>query len=151
VTTHLNILPLSKESNEEEALEFSVEELREEIEVGDQSSVEHDGNVRGVEKLNRVSSGVSSDVLFLDVKIDSETLEVDDDQEDQNSGEEVVNVGEARSVESLLKGTDLVGSSDQKVEKSNNSSFIFSSLLSLDRDGGESSPEDAFTDVDGNE
>jgi len=38
-------LPLTKKSNKEEAFEFSVEELREEIEVRDQSSVEHDGDI----------------------------------------------------------------------------------------------------------
>jgi len=135
VTTQLNILPLSKESNEEETVELSVKKLREEVEVGDQSSVKHDGNVGGIEKLNRVSSGVSSNVLFLDVKIDSETLEVDDDQEDKDSGKEIVNIGETRSIESLLEGSDLVGSGDQKVEKSNDGTFVFSSLFSLNGDG----------------
>ena len=74
VSSHFNILPLAKKSDKEESLEFSVEELGEEIEVGDQGSVEHDGDVGSVEQLDREVSGVSSNILFLDVKVNSESL-----------------------------------------------------------------------------
>jgi len=62
-------------------------------------------------------------------------LEVDNDQEDEDGGEEVVNVGEARSVEGLLEGSELVGVGNQKVEKSNDSTFVLSTLLGLDGNG----------------
>jgi len=74
VSAHFDILPLAEKSNEEEALEFSVEELGEEIEVGDQGSVEHDGDVGSVEQLDGEVGGVASNVLFLDVKVNSESL-----------------------------------------------------------------------------
>jgi len=151
VTTHFDILPLTEESNGKESYESSVEELGEEIEVGDQSSVEHDGDVGGIEQLDGEVGGVSLNALLLNVEIDSETLEVDDDQEDEDGGEQVVEVGETLSVESLLEGSDLVGFSDQKVEESNNGSFVLSTVFSDDGNGGEGSPEDVFADVGSNE
>lgn len=75
VTTHFDILPLTEESNGKESSESSVEELGEEIEVGDQSSVEHDGDVGGIEQLDGEVGGVSLNALLLNVEIDSETLE----------------------------------------------------------------------------
>ena len=52
-------------------------------------------------------------------------LEVDDDQENKNSGQKVVNIWPAGSVEGLLKSTDLVWSGDEEVEESNDRSFEF--------------------------
>lgn len=151
VTAHFDILPLAEKSDGEEVFESSVEELREEIEVGDQGGVEHDGDVGSIEQLNGEVGGVSLNTLFLDVEVDSETLEVDDDQEDEDGGEQVVQVGETLSVESLLEGGDLVGFRDQKVEESNDGSFVLSTSFSDDGNGGEGSPEDVFADVGSNE
>jgi hypothetical protein len=78
-------------------------------------------------------------------------LEVDNDHEDEDGGKEVVNVGESRSVESLLEGGELVGVGDQKVEESNDSTFVLSTLFSLDGNWWEGSPEDVFADVASNE
>ena len=78
-------------------------------------------------------------------------LEVDDDQEDEDGGEQVVQVGETLSVESLLEGGDLVGFRDQEVEESNDGSFVLSTSFSDDGNGGEGSPEDVFADVGSNE
>ncbi len=151
VATHFNILPLTEKSDGKESSESSVKELGEEIEVGDQSSVEHDGDVGSVEQLDGEVGGVSLNALLLNVEVDSESLEVDDDQEDEDGGEQVVKVGETLSVESLLEGGDLVGFSDQKVEESNNGSFVLSTVFSDDGNGGEGSPEDVFADVGSNE
>jgi len=90
VTAHFDVLPLAEKSDKEETFEFSVEELREEIEVGDQSSVKHDWNVRGIEQLDGEVGGVASNVLFLDLEVDSETLEVNNNQEYEDSGKQVV-------------------------------------------------------------
>lgn len=144
-------MPLSQGSDEERALELSEQQLREEVEVGDQSGLEHDGDVGGIEELDGVVLFVGLDVLVFDGDVDSESLEVDDDQENEDGGKKAVDVGISRSVEGLLEGRDLVGSGDQKVEQSNDSTFIFSSLFGLDGHGGEGLPEDVFADVDSNE
>jgi len=151
VTAHFDILPLAEKSDGEEVSESSVEELREEIEVGDQSSVEHDGDVGSVEQLDGEVGGVTSNTLLLNVKINSETLEVNDDEEDEDGSEQVVQVGETLSVESLLEGSDLVGFGDQEVEEGDDGTFVLSTSFSDNGNGGEGSPEDVFADVGSNE
>ena len=42
------------------------------------------------------------------IKYNVEYLEVDDDQEDEDGGENVVEVGETRSVEGILECVDFV-------------------------------------------
>lgn len=151
VTAHFNILPLAEKSDGEEVSESSVEELREEIEVGDQSSVKHDGDVGSVEQLDGEVGGMTSNTLLLNMKINSETLEVNDDKEDEDGSEQVIQVGETLSVESLLEGSDLVGFRDQEVEESDDGAFVLSTSFSDDGNGGEGSPEDVFADVGSNE
>ena len=55
-------------------------------------------------------------ILGSDRKDDAEALEVDDNKEDKDSGQEVGDIGKVLPVEGLAEGTDLVSSGDQKVE-----------------------------------
>lgn len=86
-----------------------------------------------------------------DTKINSAYLEVDDNKENKGGGKEVVNVRPSRSVEGLLKSTELVGSSDEEMEESNDRSFEFRSLVSLDSDGGERFPDNSLANVGSDE
>jgi hypothetical protein len=52
-------LPLSEEIHEEVSSEFLGKDLREEVQVGDEGGLQNDGDVRGVEQLNRVRLLVS--------------------------------------------------------------------------------------------
>lgn len=58
-----------------------VEELREEIKIGDQGGLEDDRHVRGIKKLDRIAALVAALLLRLDRKIYPPPLEVDDDDE----------------------------------------------------------------------
>ena len=71
---HIEVLPFSDEADEEIALELAVKHLREEVQVGDESCLEDDGNVRGVEQLNGEWGGVSTDTSRLQSEFDSESL-----------------------------------------------------------------------------
>lgn len=51
----------------------------------------------------------------------------------------------------MLDGSDFIRSGNQRVEKSNNSTFVFISHIGSYGDGGESFPDDGFTDIGGNE
>ena len=75
-----------------------------------------DRHVRGVEELDRVVSLLSTVLLVLDRKIDTPSLEVNDNDEDQNGSHKVGQVGKILTVKSLSEGLDLVGTSDEKVE-----------------------------------
>ena len=55
---HNGYLPLAEELHEEVRGEALVQQLREEVEVGDQRSLQNDGDVRRVEQLDRVSAAV---------------------------------------------------------------------------------------------
>ena len=62
---HVVFLPLSDEAHEEVALELAMKHLWEEVQVGDESSLEDDWDVGGVEKLDWERSGVASDTSGL--------------------------------------------------------------------------------------
>lgn len=66
--------------------------MTDEVEVADEGGLEDDGDIAGVEELNRVAAGAAADLLVLDGEVDLEALEVDDDQEHQDGGQEAVDV-----------------------------------------------------------
>jgi hypothetical protein len=78
-------------------------------------------------------------------------LEVDDDENDNDGGDQVHKVWSVLSVESLLQAIELVWLSQQKVEESNDSSLKLSTLISSNGDWGEGFPKNELTDVGGDE
>lgn len=74
VSCHVILLPLSKKRNDKVTLELFVKHLGEEIQVGDESSLENNWNVRGVEELDWVWLSVTSHLSRTDLKLYSEAL-----------------------------------------------------------------------------
>mmetsp|Transcript_12501 Transcript_12501/g.40927 ORF Transcript_12501/g.40927 Transcript_12501/m.40927 type:complete len:317 (-) Transcript_12501:796-1746(-) len=84
VARAFDLLPLADEADEEDAGIPVVEELGEEVEVGDEGRLEDDGHVRRVEELDGVRSLLAAVLLVFDGQIDAPALEVDDDDEDEH-------------------------------------------------------------------
>lgn len=78
-------------------------------------------------------------------------MEKDNYSKDNNGGQKVGNIGQVLSVKSLSQGSDLVGTSDQQVNQSNQSSLILGSAGSLDSSRRERFPDDSLANVGGNE
>ena len=78
-------------------------------------------------------------------------LEVDDDQEDGNGGQELHDVGQVLAIEGLLQGARLVRPGDEQVEEGNDSTLELSPAGAADGVGAEGLPDDALADVGGNE
>ena len=78
-------------------------------------------------------------------------LEVDDDEDDKHSCEQVGNIGRVLPVKGLLQGEELVGLRQQEVEQGDDGSLELGSLLRADRDGRERLPQDDLADVGGDE
>lgn len=78
---------------------------------------------------------VSLHLSAADSQLDSEALEVDDDEDDHNSGKQVGKVRSILSVEGILESIDLVTLGKKEMEEGNNGSFEFSALVSPDGDG----------------
>ena len=74
VASHVVLLPFSNERNEEVAFELSVEHLTEEVEIGNEGSLENDWDVRSVKQLDGVGSLVASDTSASQLELNSETL-----------------------------------------------------------------------------
>lgn len=74
VASHVVVLPLAQEANEEVALELAVKNLGEEVQVGDDSGLEDDGDVRGIEQLDGVRVRLASLALALELKFNAEAL-----------------------------------------------------------------------------
>jgi hypothetical protein len=78
-------------------------------------------------------------------------LEVDDNKEDKNGCEEVHQVGQVLSVESLVESSNFVLFGGEKVEESNDGAFEFSSATDVDCSWREGLPDDRFANVGGDE
>jgi len=74
VASHVVILPLAQEANEEVALELAVKNLGKEVQVGDDSGLEDDGDVGGIEELDGVRVGLASLALALELEFNTEAL-----------------------------------------------------------------------------
>ena len=74
VALHVILLPLSNEADEEVASELAMEDLWEEVEVGYEGCLQDDRDIGGVEELDRVGIGLSSNALVLQMKFNSEAL-----------------------------------------------------------------------------
>lgn len=143
------VLPYTKNANKKVGGEALVDKLREEVEVGDESSLKDDGNVGSVEQLDGVRCNETT--LILDLELDTETLEVNNDQEHHNSCDEVSQVREVRAVESLEKSRELVGTNVKKVEESDDCALEFRAVRTSDSNWREGLPNDSLANVRSNE
>ena len=93
----------------------------------------------------------SSHLSAAEFELNSESLEIDDNKHDNHGSNQVAKIWSVLSVESLLKPIKLVRFGEHEVEKSNDGSLKFSSLVSSNGSGGERFPKDHFTNVGCNE
>jgi hypothetical protein len=78
-------------------------------------------------------------------------LEENDNQENKNSWNKIIEVGELWSIEGMRKSWEFIGSGENSMEKGDDRSFVFVSERSFLRNGRKRFPDNSFTDVDGNE
>ncbi len=127
-----NLTPSTQEVDEEVGGESLVQELRDEVQVGDESGLQDDGNVAGVEQLDGVAATLTALLLVLHGNVDTEALQEDDSDEDNSSGQEVGDVGQVGSVESLAQSLGLVRLGDEQVEERNDSTLELHAASSAD-------------------
>ena len=152
MTSGLNVLPLAEELDQEVGLVAFVEDLGEEVEVGDKGGLEDDRDVRRVEELDGVGSVSAGLVLVGDLDFVFESLEVDDDEEHDDGGHQVEEVGRGGSVEGLVQSGDFVGSGQEHVHGGHDGTFVLNiSGLVGDGEGGEGLPHDVLADVHSDE
>lgn len=144
-------LPNTKKTNKKVAGETVEQHLGDDEYVGGQSGLEHDRHVRGVEELDGVSTTLATEPVGLDGDLDTETLEVDDNGENNNSGDEVHDVGETITPECFTESTALVVPGEEEVEERNEGAFEFRSTTGVDGGGRECLPDDGLANVGGNE
>jgi len=69
-------------------------------------------------------------------------LEIDDYEEDQDSGKQIGHIWKVLAVESLTKSTDFISSRNQQMEQCNDSPFKFSTTATVDGCGAKCLPDD---------
>ena len=74
VSSHVVVLPLSEETHDEVASELSSQDLGEEVDVGDEGTLQDDWDVRGVEELDWEWLSVASHLSGAKVEFNSEAL-----------------------------------------------------------------------------
>lgn len=74
MSSHVIVLPFSKKSNDEVSSELSSQDLGEEVDIGNESGLEDNWNVRGIEKSDWIWLSESSHLSATELKLDSETL-----------------------------------------------------------------------------
>jgi len=137
MTSHVIILPLSEKTDNEVASELSGKDLGEEVDVRDESGLKNDWDVGGVEKFDGVWLSETSHLLAAQREFDSEALEVDNDEHDNYSGDQVAKVRSVLSVECLFDTVELVWLSQEEMEESDDGTFELSSLIGSDGNWGE--------------
>lgn len=80
--------PFAKEGDEEVALEVFVHDEGDEVEEVDECEFEDDRDVGGVEQLDWVGLSDSSDFSGADQKLDSESLDVQNNEKDYEGGDQ---------------------------------------------------------------
>ena len=117
-----NVLPASQEIDNHVGWVALEEQLRNEVQVRDESRLEDNRHVRGVEELDWVGALLATGRAVLHREIHTETLEVDYDQENDQSGHELDHVRKVvLPVEGLTQCTDLVTTCDEQVEEGDDS------------------------------
>jgi len=116
MASHIIVLPLTKETNKNVSSELSSQNLSEEVDVGNKSSLKDDWNVGGVEQLDWVWLLETSHLSAGQAELNSESLEVNDDHHDNCCCQKVTKVWCVLSIEGLLKTIKFIWLCDQKVE-----------------------------------
>jgi len=79
----------------------------------------------------------TSHLFAAELKLNSESLEVDDNENDNYCGDQVEKIWSVLPIERLLQAIQFIWFSEHEMEKSNDSTFEFSSLVSSDGNWGE--------------
>lgn len=108
MSSHVVVLPLADEADEDVALELAVKNLGKEVQVGDEGSLEDNWDVRGIEQLDWVGVGLTTGAFALECKFNTEALEVDDNEDDNDSGDQIRDIGRVLPIEGLLQCENLV-------------------------------------------
>jgi len=149
MSSHIVVLPFSEKANDKVTSELSSEDLSKEVDVLDESGLEDDWDVGGVKQLDWVWLSETSHLSAAQGEFNSEALEVNDNENDNDCGDKVHKVGSVLPVEGLLESVEHCWLGHSKVEKSNNSSLEFGTLICSDGDWGETFPKNHLTDVCG--
>lgn len=147
----LTRLPDSEELDKEVVGEARVQHLGDEEDVGAQSGLQHDGHVGGVEETDGVRTAHTTLAGGLDGDLNAEALQVDNGGEDQESGQQVHDVGKVLAVESLVQSTLLVGPGQEKVEQGDDGTLELGATTSVDGGGGEGLPDNGLANVGSDE
>ena len=147
----LDILPRSEKTNEDVGRGAVVQELRHKVQVRHEGRLQDDGHVGRVEQLDGVVTLLSAVLLVLDGQVDTPSLEVDDNDKDEDGGHQVGQVGQVLPVEGLADGADLVLAGNEQMEKSNDGSLELGSTSGVDSRGTEGLPDNVLADVGGDE
>lgn len=94
---------------------------------------------------------MATETVALDGDLNAEALEVDDNGKDNQSREEVHDVGETLPPEGLLEGARLVVPGEEEVEKCDDGTLEFGAATGVDGSGGERFPDDALANIGRNE
>jgi hypothetical protein len=144
-------LPDSEELDEDVLGEAGVQHLADQEDVGAESGLQHNGHVGGVEQANGVRTAHATLAGRLDGDLNAEALQVDDSGEDEESGQEVHDVGQVLAVEGLVQSALLVGPGQEKVEESDDGTLELGATAGVDGRGGEGLPDNRLANVGSDE
>lgn len=87
MTSHIIVLPFSEKWHDEVTSEFSSQDLGEEINVWNECCLQNDWDVGSVEQLDWIWLSESSHLSGTKAKLNTETLEVNDNKDNDDSTE----------------------------------------------------------------
>lgn len=94
---------------------------------------------------------MASEPIAFDGNLDAESLQVDNDSKDRDSGNEVHDIWQPLAPQGLLQRTAFVVPGQKEVEECNKGTLKLGTTASVDGGGGECLPDDRLANVGGNE
>lgn len=149
-----SFLPGSEDGGDEVSSEVAVKHLGEKVDVRNEGAHQDDGHVGGVEETDGVGS-IRSGLIVGQFESHLESLEVDDNQEHEDSTQDVADVWKRISEEGILDGSQLVISEENSIEELNKGTLVLldvsGAALILERQRREAVPNDGLSHVDRDE
>ena len=128
-------LPHTQKADEEVRREARGEHLRQDVHVRRERALQHDGHVARVEELDGVRPALAAEAVALHRDLDAEALEVDDNSEDSDGGDQVHDVGETLAPEGLTKSAALVVPGEEEMEEGDDGTLELGTTTGVDGGG----------------
>ena len=113
--------------------------------------MQHNGHVGSIEQTDGVRATDTTLTRGFDRNLDAEALKINHSAEDNDSSDQVHDIGEILAVECFLESDSLIGPSEEQMDQGDDGALEFGTTTGIDGSGRESLPHDGLADIGSDE